>query len=149
MTDDVMSIAARLVAEFEGFRAEPYLCPAQVWTIGYGTTRIAGKPVTATTPPITEAVAQRWLQDDLAQFARDVDRLCRMPLTVNQRAALVSFTYNLGAGALERSTLLRRIKDGDMAGAAGEFDRWVMAGGQRLNGLVRRRAAERALFEAA
>lgn len=146
MPRDMISIAAKLVAEFEGFRDAPYLCPANVWTIGYGTTRIQGHPVTAHTPQITEAQAEALLHDDLAQSARDVDRLCRMPITANQRAALVSFVYNLGAGALGQSTLLRILKSGDYAGAAAQFDAWVMAGGKKLNGLVRRRAAEKALF---
>jgi lysozyme len=144
--DEVMAVAARLVAEFEGFSAKPYLCPANVWTIGYGTTRINGQPVTAATPPVTRAQAQALLRNDLAQFARDVDRLCRMRLTNNQRAALISFAYNLGAGALQRSTLLRFLKNENYADAADQFDVWVFAGGQRLNGLVRRRAAEKALF---
>lgn len=144
--DELMAVAARLVAEFEGYSAVPYRCPAGVWTIGYGTTRINGQPVTATTEPVTEARAEALLRDDLAQAARDVERLCRMPLTLNQRAALISFTYNLGAGALQRSTLLRHLKAGLYDQAADQFDVWVMAGGKRLNGLVRRRAAEKALF---
>ena len=144
--DDMMAIAARLVAEFEGFSAAPYLCPARVWTIGYGTTRIEGQPVTAATQPVTHGQAEMLLQNDLAQAARDVDRLCHMRLTVNQRAALISFVYNLGAGALQQSTLLRRLKDEDYAAAADQFDVWVMAGGKKLAGLVRRRAAEKALF---
>ncbi len=144
--DELMAAAARLVAEFEGFSAVPYRCPAGVWTIGYGTTRINGQPVAATTEPVTEARAEALLRDDLAQAARDVERLCRMPLTLNQRAALISFVYNLGHGALQRSTLLRHLKAGLIAEAADQFDVWVMAGGKKLAGLVRRRAAEKALF---
>jgi lysozyme len=102
--------------------------------------------VTAATQPVTQGQAEALLRDDLTQAARDVDRLCRMRLTVNQRAALISFVYNLGAGALQQSTLLRRLKDEDYAAAADQFDVWVMAGGKRLNGLVRRRAAEKVLF---
>jgi lysozyme len=144
--NEAMATAARLVAEFEGFVAKPYLCPAGVWTVGYGTTRINGEPVTAETPPVTRTQAEALLRDDLARFARDVDRLCRMRLTNNQRAALISFTYNLGAGALQRSTLLRFLKNEAYKDAADQFDVWVFAGGVRLNGLVRRRAAEKALF---
>jgi lysozyme len=142
----MIAVAARLAAEFEGFSATPYLCPANVWTIGYGTTRIQGEPVTATTSEVTHGQAEAYLQDDLAQAARDVDRLCRVPLTINHRAALVSFVYNLGAGALGRSTLLRVLNGENYADAAAQFDLWVMAGGKKLNGLVRRRAAEKALF---
>ena len=144
--DDAMAAAAKLVAEFEGFYAAPYLCPAGVWTIGFGTTRIKGQPVTRDTPPVTRAQAETMLRDDLSLAARDVARLCHMPLTANQRAALISFVYNLGAGALQRSTLLRFLKSERYADAADQFDVWVFAGGKKLNGLVRRRAAEKALF---
>ena len=102
--------------------------------------------MTATTSEVTHGQAEAYLQDDLAQAARDVDRLCRVPLTINHRAALVSFVYNLGAGALGRSTLLRVLNGENYADAAAQFDLWVMAGGKKLNGLVRRRAAEKALF---
>ena len=141
-------VAARLVAEFEGFVPAPYLCPAGVWTIGYGTTRIDGRPVDAQTLPVDHGRALALLRNDLLQAARDVDRLCRMPLTTNQRAALISFVHNLGSPALQQSSLLRQMKNGRMDAAAGEFNRWIKGGGRTLPGLVRRRAAERALFEA-
>lgn len=132
-----------LIKLFEGFRAEPYLCPAGVATLGYGTT--AG--VTMDTPPVTEDEAEALLALDLRRFERAVSRLCPVPLTQGQFDALVSFSYNLGAGALQSSTLRRKLLRGDYEGAADEFPRWVYAGrARRLAGLVRRRAAERALF---
>ena len=88
-----------------------------------------------------------FLKRDLAQYERAVTDAVRVKLTENQFGALVSFTYNLGPGNLRSSTLLRKLNAGDYAGAAGEFGKWVKAGGRTLNGLVRRRAAERALFE--
>ena len=87
------------------------------------------------------------MQRDLVQYEDAVKRAVRVPVNENQFAALVSFTYNIGAGSLSRSTLLRKLNDGDYAGAADEFPRWNKAGGRVLNGLVRRRAAERELCE--
>uniref|UniRef100_UPI000225FC22 lysozyme n=1 Tax=Paracoccus sp. TRP TaxID=412597 RepID=UPI000225FC22 len=96
---------------------------------------------------ITKADARTILTRDLPRYEADVTRLVRVPLNENQFGALVSFTYNLGAGNLTSSTLLRKLNAGDYAGAAAEFPTWNKAGGKVLNGLVRRRAAERALFE--
>lgn len=136
-----------LVKRFEGFSARPYLCPADVWTIGWGTTRGAdGRAVTGQTPPVTEAEAQALLARDLAQALAAVQRLVTLPLTPGQAGALASFVYNLGASRLKASTLLRRLNAGDAEGAAAEFGKWVMAGGRVLPGLKARRAAERALF---
>lgn len=131
-----------LIKSFEGFRSAPYICPAGVATYGYGTT--AG--VTMNTPPITEDEAEALLARDLLRFERSVSRLCPVSLTQGQFDALVSFSYNLGSGALQSSTLRRRLLRGDYEGAADELLRWVWAGGRRLAGLVRRRAAERVLF---
>ena len=80
------------------------------------------------------------------RFERAVLRLWPVPLTQGQYDALVSFSFNLGAGALQSSTLRRKIMRGDYEGAADEFPRWVFAGGRRMVGLVRRREAKRALF---
>lgn len=137
-----------LIKEFEGFVPRWYLDPVGVWTIGYGHTDAAGSPKRATSPNLvlTEAEATAILQRDLVQYEDAVKRAVRVPINENQFAALVSFTYNLGAGSLGRSTLLRKLNDGDYAGAADEFPRWNKAGGRVLNGLVRRRAAERDLF---
>lgn len=141
--------AADLVARFEGFRAAPYLCPAGVPTIGYGTTRYpSGRAVTMQDPPCTEPQARAWLAHALDGAEATVRRYVRTPLTPGQRAALASFVYNVGAGAFASSTLLLRLQAGDMAGAAAEFGRWTRSGGRELPGLVARRAAERAAFVA-
>lgn len=133
-----------LIKSFEGLRLSAYKCPADVWTIGYGTT--AGVQPGQT---ITKERAEELLREDVKRFEAQVLRLVKVPLTQGQHDALVSFVYNLGAGNLSNSTLLRLLNAGDYAGAAAQFDRWNKAGGKVLAGLVRRRAAERALFEGA
>ena len=139
---NISKIGIDLIKHFEGFRAESYLCPSQIWTQGFGST--AG--ITADTPPITMAEGEALLKRDLVRFERAVHRLCPVPLTQGQYDALVSFSFNLGSGALQSSTLRRKIMREDYLGAADEFPRWVYAAGRRLAGLVRRREAERALF---
>jgi lysozyme len=134
-----------LVKHFEGFRAKPYRCPAGVPTIGYGHT----EGVSLSDPPITREPAAALLEGDLAVFAAGVARLLTVPVAQNQFDALVSFAYNVGLGNLQRSTLLKMVNSGDLASAAREFAKWTKAKGVELPGLVRRRAAERALFEEA
>lgn len=139
--------AVRIVAQYEGFRARPYLCPAGVPTIGYGATRHAdGRPVRMTDPPITEAAAMELLRRQLREFAGEVDRLVAVPLAEHERAALISFAFNVGSAALARSTLLRLLNAGDRDGASGQFVRWNQGGGKVLAGLVNRRTAETRLF---
>lgn len=132
-----------LIKQFEGLYLKAYRCPAGVPTIGYGHT--AG---VAMGQVITQQQADDYLRRDVRQFERAVERQVSVPLTQGQFDALVSFAFNLGEGALAQSTLLRLLNAGDYAGAAAQFDRWNKAGGRVLPGLVRRRAAERALFEA-
>lgn len=142
-----LDTAATLVAEFEGFKAESYLCPAKVWTIGYGTTAWGdGRRVTEGEGPIDREAARRLLANDLRHADRAIADLVTVPLTHSQRAALLSFIYNVGRGAFARSMLLMHLNAGRMDAAAGEFTRWNKAGGVVLSGLVRRRAAEAALF---
>ena len=92
------------------------------------------------------AEGEEMLKRDLERYERGVHRLCPVPLSQGQYDALVSFFFILGAGALQSSTLRRKIMREDYEGAADEFPRWVFAAGRRLAGLVRRREAERALF---
>lgn len=143
----VPAAAVEMVAEFEGFRAEAYLCPAKVWTIGYGTTRWGdGSPVVKGDGPVTQDAARRLLQRDLDAAARAVDDLVLVNLTERQRAALISFVHNVGRGAFARSTMLTHLNAGRLTSAAGEFTRWVHGGGAILPGLMRRRSAEARLF---
>lgn len=140
----------RLVA-FEGFSPTWYRNgEADRWTIGYGTTEgvVAGLTREAVPGPITEAEARGWMERVLAEVVEPaVERAVTVEVAPWQFDALVLFTYNVGGGALRRSTLLRKLNAGDVDGAAAEFDRWVHSGTTRLAGLARRRAFERRLFE--
>lgn len=135
----------KLIKEFEGFRATAYLCPAGVWTVGYGTTRIGGKPVKDGTKITTEE-AETFLEQDLKRFEDGVNRLVQVEITQNQFDALVSFVYNLGIGSLQKSTLLKKLNAGLFAEAAEQFLKWDKSDGKSLPGLARRRKAERDLF---
>lgn len=135
-----------LIKQFEGCKLTAYQDSVGVWTIGYGWTQpVDGKPVRAGMT-IKQETAERLLKTGLVSYESDVSRLVKVGLTQGQFDALVSFTYNLGARSLSTSTLLRKLNAGDYVGAADEFLRWNKAGGKVLNGLTRRREAERALF---
>lgn len=135
-----------LIKQFEGCKLTAYQDSVGVWTIGYGWTQpVDGKPIRAGMT-IKQETAERLLKTGLVSYESDVSRLVKVGLTQGQFDALVSFTYNLGARSLSTSTLLRKLNVGDYAGAADEFLRWNKAGGKVLNGLTRRREAERALF---
>ena len=139
-----------LIRRFEGFRSKAYRCPAGVWTIGYGSTRYAdGTRVHQSDPPITEVQADDIMRQTLGEYERAVDRYVSVFVNQNEFDALVDFAYNAGAKNLLNSTLLKKLNAGDRKGAAKEFERWVYADGQILGGLVRRRMAERVLFETA
>ncbi|MEP8509667.1 MULTISPECIES: lysozyme [Enterobacter] len=135
-----------LIKQYEGCKLTAYQDSVGVWTIGYGWTQpVDGKPIRAGMT-IKQETAERLLKTGLVSYESDVSRLVKVSLTQGQFDALVSFTYNLGARSLSTSTLLRKLNAGDYAGAADEFLRWNKAGGKVLNGLTRRREAERALF---
>ncbi|MDB5698004.1 MAG: hypothetical protein JWN69_808 [Alphaproteobacteria bacterium] len=135
------AIGLALIRDHEGLRLDAYLCPAKVWTIGYGS---AGPGVRAGLR-ISEAEAEALLRSDVARFEQGVGRIAGR-CTQGQFDALVSFAFNLGLGALMSSTLLKKHKAGDHQAAAAEFARWVNARGRRLPGLAKRRAAEAALY---
>ncbi|EKM5720795.1 lysozyme [Enterobacter cloacae] len=135
-----------LIKQFEGCKLTAYQDSVGVWTIGYGWTQpVDGKPIRAGMT-IKQETAERLLKTGLVRYESDVSRLVKVGMTQGQFDALVSFTYNLGARSLSTSTILRKLNTGDYAGAADEFLRWNKAGGKVLNGLTRRREAERALF---
>lgn len=135
-----------LIQQFEGRRLEAYKCPAGVWTIGYGHTSAAGKPEVKPGLVITKQEANDILVRDLVRYEDAVDRLVKVPLTQNQFDALVSFTFNVGEGALAKSTLLKRLNAGDYNAVPAELMKWTKAGGKELPGLVRRRRAECAMW---
>ena len=131
-----------LIKEFEGFRSKAYLCPARVWTIGYGHT--AGvKPGMR----VTQSEAEAMLRKDLKIYERHVaNALGDAQTSQGQWDALVSFCYNAGPGNLHKSSMLRLHKQGQYKAAADSFLNWTKGGGRVLPGLVRRRKAERALY---
>jgi lysozyme len=130
-----------LIKEYEGYEAHAYLDTGGVWTCGYGHTRGVTQGVTC-----TPAQAEKWLEDDLASAVIDVCKLVKVPLTDNQFAALVSFTFNLGGPALAKSTLLRELNSGNYEAVPTQLKFWVFDNGKRLKGLERRRAAEANLW---
>lgn len=134
-----------LIKEFEGYRASAYLCPAGVWTIGYGTTKINGKKV-ASGMKITTDEADMFLEQDLKDFEDAINRLVSVELTQKQFDALVAFVYNVGVGNFKKSTLLKKINAGLFDEAAEQFLKWDKANGKQLSGLTRRRNAEMKLF---
>jgi lysozyme len=130
-----------LIKHFESCKLTAYQDSVGVWTIGYGHTGDVS-PGTQ----ITQAQADQLLQDDLARFESAVVDAVTVAIDDNQFGALVSFSFNLGARSLQRSTLLKLLLQGDVQGAADQFLVWNRAGGQVLRGLTRRRSAEQALF---
>ena len=133
-----------LIKKFEGFVPSEYVCPAGKRTIGYGHVI---RETESFSPELTKREAEELLKEDLGAAEEAVIRFVDVPLTPNQFDALVSFVFNVGAERFKRSMLLRRLNAGDYAGAAKEFLQWVYGNGQKLEGLVRRRRAEKALFE--
>lgn len=141
-----IDIAVPLVKHFEGLYLTTYLCPAGKETLGYGAT---GHDI-AMGMVWTEAQANARLAEDLADAENDVNDLVTVPLADYEKAALISFCFNLGGHALETSTLLRKLNGGDKATAAIEFLKWDKATVRGvkvpLRGLTLRRRAESTLF---
>lgn len=132
-----------LIQRFETCRLEAYRCPAGIWTIGWGET---GSGIERGTR-WSQAYADRRFELALVERERAVDKLLSVPVNLNEYSALVSLAYNIGLGNFAQSTLLRKLNGGRPRDeVAEEFGRWTRAGGKILNGLIRRRAAERDLF---
>lgn len=132
-----------LIKRWEGFSARVYLCPAGRRTIGYGHVVRSGEGFP---DGISLGEAEDLLISDIRETEQAVGRLVTVPLSQGQFDALVCLAYNIGAGALARSTLLRLLNAGNRAAAALEFSRWAYAGGYKLEGLIKRREEEKALF---
>lgn len=150
--------ACRVIRHHEGVRYRPYKCPAKLWTIGVGHVLY---PEQAKLPmdqrdafPLrpednrvwSEAEVDELLKQDLVRFERGVHTYCPVQLTQSMFDALVSFSFNVGLGTLQRSTLRQKLLRGDVEGAADEFLKYTIGGGKILPGLVKRRKDERALF---
>ena len=145
-----LELAAELCRRFEGYRAKPYLCPAGVPTIGYGSTYYAdGRKVDLNDPPMDEPTARELLLSELRHtYLPGVLRNCPI-LASNERRcnAIVDFAYNLGVGRLQTSTLKRKINAQDWEGAKEQLMLWTKGGGKVLPGLLKRRTAECALLD--
>jgi lysozyme len=144
-----LTIAAELCKRFEGFRSKPYLCPAGIATIGYGSTYYAdGRKVTLQDAWVSEQQASDLLMHELSHtYLPGVLRLCPVLANDERRCnAIVDFVYNLGVGRLQTSTLRRKINAQDWDGAKEELMKWTRGGGKVLPGLVKRRQAEVSLL---
>ena len=136
-----------LIKEFEGFRSSAYRDPVGVITIGYGTTGRAGVGIDPKMGMIiTEAEAEYYLQKAVDKFAAAITPAITAAINENEFGAYVSLAYNIGPGAFKRSSSLRHFNSGDKGRAAANILLWNKAGGRVLNGLVRRRKREQALF---
>jgi lysozyme len=135
-----------LIKSHEGFRPRAYRDPVGVWTIGYGHTSMAGPPRVAAGLEMSEEEAEAVLRRDVERVATGVRRLLKRDLGDARFSALVSFAYNVGLANFERSSVLKAVNAGDFEAVPRRLALWVKAGGRTLPGLIRRRAAEAALF---
>ena len=146
---EVVALAAALVVDEEGFRSRPYWDAAGgVWSIGYGfCTLLDGSPVTAHTPPLSQAECDALLRAKLlAEYMPAVVRLCGWPLTKGQMAALTSLAWNIGPGALANSSIPRLARAGAWSGVVAAMQQFIHAGGKVLSDLVGRRKREGAVL---
>ena len=136
--------AAEVIKKFEGFESAPYLCPANVPTIGYGTTIYSdGTKVTMDDAAIDESQAEEELLNHIKKVEKQVNGVLDVKLKAHQKAALISFVYNVGIGNFSKSTLLRKVNHcPDDQNIPFEFRRWTKGGGKVLRGLIRRREDE-------
>lgn len=140
-----MRLLYELIRRFEGLRLKAYLCPAGVWTLGYGSTGSDIKPGMTW----TKERAEERMQQDAQRFAGAAIKLCPVLPQHGERktAAIADFAYNLGATRLAGSTLRRKVNAQDWPAAQAELRKWVFAGGKKLPGLVLRREAEAQLLD--
>ena len=138
-----------LIKEFESFKSKPYLCPSGIPTIGYGSTYYPdGKKVTLQDKEITEEKACEILEYIANKdFGSNINKVVKVPLNQNQFDALVSFAYNIGNANFNSSTHLRWLNQGNYKEASMQLLRWDKSKGIILNGLTKRRKAEKALFD--
>jgi lysozyme len=150
-----------MIKHHEGVRTRPYRCPALLWTVGVGhvidpnhiKVKFEDRKNIALPDDwnrvLSMAEVDRILAEDLANFERGVLRLCPTGLTQGRFDALVSFSFNVGLGNLQRSTIRMKHNRGDFEEAAEAFMQWTKAGGKELPGLVKRRKDEKALYSTA
>lgn len=136
-----------LIKRHEGVRLKPYKCPAGLWTVGVGHLIGDGKTLPdAWNRVFSQEEVDALLAQDLVRFELGVARYCPVPLTQGQFDALVSFAFNVGLGALQRSTVRQKTNRGEREGAADALLAWCRAAGKVLPGLLRRRQDERAFY---
>lgn len=134
-----------IIGDTEGCRRDPYICPANVLTVGIGSTEAGGEKIDPAKRYTDLEIAERW-KKDIMIAERCVNRFAnghRMPQSVFD--ASVSLTFNVGCGAMQKSTMFRKASRGDYVGACNELPKWVYAGGKKLRGLEIRREKEKAL----
>lgn len=129
------------ITRLEGCKLKAYLCPAKVWTIGVGHTQNVKQG-----DEITKEQALEYLKQDIIPCERVINQNVKITLSQQEFDALVSFIFNIGAGAFLKSTMMRFLKVNDKRLAAGQFDRWNKIKGEVSNGLTNRRAKEKELF---
>ena len=134
-------LARSVIIRFEGFSPVAYKCPSGKRTIGYGRTEDVCAFDTT-----TEEREQMWLMDQIKRIDKSLDLVIKVQLADSQKAALISFVYNVGLGNFKKSTMLKKLNAGDIDGAGDEFSKWVYAKGHKLNGLIHRREEEAKLF---
>ena len=154
----VSKFALELIRHHEGVRFKPYRCPARLWTVGVGHVIVPDHAKTPFDERLNLKLPKEWnrqltmeevdaiLQNDLKRFEAGVRKLCPSNLSQSRLDALVSFSFNVGLGNLQRSSIRMRHNRGDFAGAADEFMKWTKAAGKVLPGLVKRRTDERNLY---
>jgi len=138
-------IAKKLIKQFESLKLKPYYCPAGYKTIGYGHV-IKLHEMLYLDNEITVELAEKLLNEDVKEVNIVLHKYCHVHLNINQQVALVSFIFNCGSKAFRNSTLLKRLNQGKYAEAADQFLKWVYVKNKKLNGLVKRRQIERAVF---
>lgn len=146
MIDHQLDKAVQLIKEFEGFEYRAYQDPVGIWTIGYGSTTFQGQKVRKGLQ-ITEQQATEQLYTDLQQALKTIQTYVKVPINNNQLCALIDFVYNCGSGNFMESTLLKKLNVQDYKGASEQFLVWVKSKGKVLPGLIRRRQAEKDLFD--
>ena len=144
----ISNLGLELIKKYEGFKAKAYLCPANVITIGYGSTYYEdGSKVKLTDSPITQERATELLEALLVSYERSVDSYCVDTINQNQFDSLCSFAYNCGVGNLKSSTLLKKVnKNPNDPTIKDEFIKWNKGGGKVLTGLTKRRIEEAQLY---
>ena len=136
-----------IIKHFEGWSSAVYCCPSNRWTIGFGSCwDDRGHPITADTPDITRDKGTAYLKREVSHVEKAIEKLITAELTDNMFSALGSWAYNVGTGAMQRSTLRQCLLRGEYEKAGDQFLRWTFAGGRKLKGLISRRLEEKSLF---